>query len=356
MASKGGFKNTAACCPPRTAGTRHGGDGAAAPESRRCPAESPRGTKGVVAIRRTLCSRVRGGGGNCLLLVQGLCVGGDGGDVGVAGSLVGAGGELELLGGRDIGVALGLVGVLVGVKIKVGELRQGPERQHLVRLPDVRKHSSRGQTLGFTQSGARVVEGLGVGGGGGDVGVAGSLVGAGGELELVGGLEVGIAGSAVGGGVLAEVEHELEHLFCGATGPRQSGRTRQHTLPFTNNAHTPTPPLPPLHPAPTLPPPQAGMQRGAMRPREAPPPGPAAVPGTPTEDGVRTTQPVLNFSPHPPHLLSSLLAQHSCDPAPSPAQPPGGGVLAEVEHELEHPDWKGGGGGGQVSDGLLHPW
>ena len=47
-----------------------------------------------------------------------------------------------------------------------------------------------------------LVEGLGVGGGGRDVGVTGSLVRAGGELELVGGLEVGIAGGAVGGGVI----------------------------------------------------------------------------------------------------------------------------------------------------------
>jgi len=37
-----------------------------------------------------------------------------------------------------------------------------------------------------------LVEGLGVGGGGRDVGVTGSLVRAGGELELVGGLEVGL--------------------------------------------------------------------------------------------------------------------------------------------------------------------
>ena len=36
-----------------------------------------------------------------------------------------------------------------------------------------------------------LVEGLGVGGGGRNVGVAGSLVRAGGELELVGSLEVG---------------------------------------------------------------------------------------------------------------------------------------------------------------------
>ena len=42
-----------------------------------------------------------------------------------------------------------------------------------------------------------LVEGLGVGGGGRDVGVTGSLVGAGGELELVGGPEVGVAGLAV---------------------------------------------------------------------------------------------------------------------------------------------------------------
>ena len=47
-----------------------------------------------------------------------------------------------------------------------------------------------------------LVEGLGVGGGGRNVGVAGSLVGAGGELELVGSLEVGVAGLAVGTGVV----------------------------------------------------------------------------------------------------------------------------------------------------------
>ena len=58
-----------------------------------------------------------------------------------------------------------------------------------------------------------LVEGLGVGGGGRDVGVTGSLVRASGELELVGGLEVGIAGGAVGGGVILEVEKESEH-FC----------------------------------------------------------------------------------------------------------------------------------------------
>ena len=56
-----------------------------------------------------------------------------------------------------------------------------------------------------------LVEGLGVGGGGRDVGVTGSLVGAGGELELVGRLQVGIAGGAVGGGVVLEVEKKGEH-------------------------------------------------------------------------------------------------------------------------------------------------
>ena len=56
-----------------------------------------------------------------------------------------------------------------------------------------------------------LVERLGVGGGGGDVSVTGSLVGAGGELELVGGLEVGVAGGAVGGGVILEVEKKGEH-------------------------------------------------------------------------------------------------------------------------------------------------
>jgi hypothetical protein len=49
-----------------------------------------------------------------------------------------------------------------------------------------------------------LVEGLGVGGGGRDVGVTGSLVGAGDELKLVGRLQVGIAGGAVGGGVVLD--------------------------------------------------------------------------------------------------------------------------------------------------------
>jgi len=57
-----------------------------------------------------------------------------------------------------------------------------------------------------------LVEGLGVGGGGGDVGVTGSLVRASGELELVGGLEVGVTGLTVGTGVVLEVEKDLEHF------------------------------------------------------------------------------------------------------------------------------------------------
>ena len=56
-----------------------------------------------------------------------------------------------------------------------------------------------------------LVEGLGVGGGGRDVGVTGSLVGASGELELVGGLEVSVAGGAVGGGVVLKIEEKGEH-------------------------------------------------------------------------------------------------------------------------------------------------
>jgi hypothetical protein len=59
--------------------------------------------------------------------------------------------------------------------------------------------SLRSSCLGWSNL---LVEGLGVGGGGRDVGVTGSLVGASGELELVGGLEVGVAGRAVGGGVI----------------------------------------------------------------------------------------------------------------------------------------------------------
>jgi hypothetical protein len=56
-----------------------------------------------------------------------------------------------------------------------------------------------------------LVEGLGVGGGGRDVGVTGSLVGAGGQLELVGGLEVRAAGLAVGTGVVLKIKKLGEH-------------------------------------------------------------------------------------------------------------------------------------------------
>ena len=60
-----------------------------------------------------------------------------------------------------------------------------------------------------------LVQGLGVGGGGRNVGVTGSLVGAGGELELVGGLQVGVAGGAVGGGVILQKE------FAGSKKPQE---------------------------------------------------------------------------------------------------------------------------------------
>jgi len=63
----------------------------------------------------------------------------------------------------------------------------------------------------FVRAENLLVEGLGVSRGGGHVGVTGGLVGAGGELELVGRLQVGIAGGAVGGGVVLEVEEKGEH-------------------------------------------------------------------------------------------------------------------------------------------------
>ena len=51
----------------------------------------------------------------------------------------------------------------------------------------------------------------GVRGGGRDVGVTGSLIGACAELELVGSLEVCVAGGAVGGDVILEVKEKDEH-------------------------------------------------------------------------------------------------------------------------------------------------
>merc|ERR1719502_396789 len=58
-----------------------------------------------------------------------------------------------------------------------------------------------------------LVQGLGVGGGGRDVGVTGSLVRAGGELELVGSLQVGITGTLVGVVVLLKIEQQREHFW-----------------------------------------------------------------------------------------------------------------------------------------------
>ena len=49
-----------------------------------------------------------------------------------------------------------------------------------------------------------LVKGLGVGGGGGNVGVAGGLVGASGLLEGLGGSQVGVTGGGVLGAVRGE--------------------------------------------------------------------------------------------------------------------------------------------------------
>ena len=50
-----------------------------------------------------------------------------------------------------------------------------------------------------------LVQGLGVGGGGRDVGVTGGLVGASGLLEVLGGQQVGVTSGGVLGGVRGEV-------------------------------------------------------------------------------------------------------------------------------------------------------
>ena len=50
-----------------------------------------------------------------------------------------------------------------------------------------------------------LVERLGVGGGGSDVGITGGLVGAGGLLEGLGSREVGVTGRGVGGRVAVQV-------------------------------------------------------------------------------------------------------------------------------------------------------
>jgi hypothetical protein len=63
-----------------------------------------------------------------------------------------------------------------------------------------------------------LVERLGVGGGGGDVSVTGSLVGAGGELEVLGSSEVGVAGRLVGSSVVSgkiEFSFEASKHCCG---------------------------------------------------------------------------------------------------------------------------------------------
>ena len=65
--------------------------------------------------------------------------------------------------------------------------------------------------ISSTQS--KLVEGLRVGGGGCDAGIAGNPVQAGGELELVGSLEVGAMVLAVDTGVVPEVKKDPEH-FC----------------------------------------------------------------------------------------------------------------------------------------------
>ena len=60
-----------------------------------------------------------------------------------------------------------------------------------------------------------LVEGLGEGGGGSDVGIAGSLVGAGGLLQSLSVSEVSSAVGLVGGGVVGleiDIEESGEHL------------------------------------------------------------------------------------------------------------------------------------------------
>ena len=98
----------------------------------------------------------------------------------------------------------------------MGFVSQGPVFLTVVSVaPSCRLFGAHSQRRGAASpsSGRRnlLVEGLGVGGGGRDVGVTGGLVGAGGELELVGRLEVGVAGLAVGTGVVLEVEKLGEH-------------------------------------------------------------------------------------------------------------------------------------------------
>ena len=76
----------------------------------------------------------------------------------------------------------------------------------------IEAHSGRECRICVKKAGETVhllVERLGVGGGGSDVGIAGSLVGASLLLELLGGLQVGRAGIFVGLLVLAGLADEV---------------------------------------------------------------------------------------------------------------------------------------------------
>ena len=83
-----------------------------------------------------------------------------------------------------------------------------------------------------------LVQGLGVGGGGRDVGVTGSLVRAGGELELVGSLQVGITGTLVGVVVLLKIEQQAEHLYCNTKVRNHVPRSIPHSI--HTHHHVPT--------------------------------------------------------------------------------------------------------------------
>ena len=72
----------------------------------------------------------------------------------------------------------------------------------------IEAHSGRECRICVKKAGETVhllVERLGVGGGGSDVGITGGLVGAGGLLQGLGSLEVGVTGRGVGGSVAVHV-------------------------------------------------------------------------------------------------------------------------------------------------------
>jgi hypothetical protein len=71
------------------------------------------------------------------LLVEGLGVGGSASDVGVTGGLVRAGGELELVGGLQVGIAGGAVGGSV-----VTEVEEESEHLEKGRMLESRIHSA----------------------------------------------------------------------------------------------------------------------------------------------------------------------------------------------------------------------